>query len=106
MSSGTRTKEVWRSLGRLLPTDVRERIFEPAFSDLLYAWITEVERERRVPFGVRAVGTYVGCFPIAVPLLFVRGGRLTRFGRITVWSTAVVSISLLVLLGLVRSYPN
>ena len=106
MYNGTGSTGAWRALGRLLPTDVRERIFEPAFSDLLYAWLTEADGVRAVPFGVRAVGTYVGCFPIAVPLLFVRDGRLTRFGRFTVWSTAIVSISLLVLLGVSRSYPS
>jgi len=106
VSNGTSSTDVWRALGRLLPSDVRERIFEPAFSDLLYAWLTAADGDRWVPFGVRAVGTYVGCFPIAVPLMFVRDGRLTRFGRVTVWSTAIVSISLLVLLGVSRSYPS
>jgi hypothetical protein len=32
--------ERWRALGRLLPRDVRERIFEPAFGDLTYHWLT------------------------------------------------------------------
>ena len=58
--------ERWRALGRLLPRDVRERIFEPAFGDLTYHWLTS-DVGRRVPFGVRALSTFLGCFPVAIP---------------------------------------
>lgn len=96
--------ERWRSLGRLLPQDVRERVFDPAFSDLIYAWLTTAEPGRRVPFGVQAVGTYVGCFPMAIPRLFVRGGRLTRLGRLTVWTLAVLGVLILAVSQITEAY--
>ncbi len=71
--------ERWRALGRLLPRDVRERVFEPAFGDLTYHWLTSNDG-RHVPFGVRALSTFLGCFPVVIPRLFVKGGRLTGFG--------------------------
>jgi hypothetical protein len=49
--------ERWRVLGRLLPREVRERVFEPAFSDLLYAWLTRTAARPRVPFALRVMGT-------------------------------------------------
>ncbi len=95
--------ERWRALGRLLPRDVRERIFEPAFGDLTYSWLTS-GGDRRVPFGVRALSTYVGCFPVAIPRLFVKGGRLTGFGRASVWAVAVLATVMLVLANFAQSY--
>ena len=97
-SSGER----WRILGRLLPADVRERIFEPAFSDLLYDSLTATpEQAPRAPFALRAVGTYMGCMPVALPRLFVRRGRLTRLGRVAL---AVTGVLLLVAILLARMY--
>ena len=98
--------ERWRALGRLLPHDVRERIFDPAFSDLVRAWITASDGRRRLPFAVQAVGTYVGCFPIAIPRLFVHNGRLTRFGRVSLWTVGLLATVALVLANIVQSYAS
>ena len=95
--------ERWRALGRLLPRDVRERIFEPAFGDLTYHWLTS-HGGRRLPFGVRALSTFLGCFPVVIPRLFVRGGRLTGFGRASVWAVAVLATVMLVLANFAQSY--
>lgn len=95
----------WRALGRLLPTDVRERIFEPAFSDLTVAWLRS-EQSRRVPFGVRAMGTYVGCFSLALPRLLVHNGRLTRLGRCTLWAAGLIATTALVVANAARSYTS
>ena len=38
----------WRLLGHLLPREVRERIFEPAFSDVLYRWLVRRRRLTRL----------------------------------------------------------
>lgn len=105
MPERTGTLERWRALGRLLPPDVRERIFEPAYSDLIHAWLMAARGRRRLPFGMRALGTYLGCIPIAVPRLFLRNGHLTRFGRLTLLSAAVV-VCLVLVLNLVRPYAN
>ncbi len=98
--------ERWRALGRLLPQDVRERIFDPAFSDLMRAWLTASEGRRRLPFAVQAVGTYVGCFPIAIPRLFVHNGRLTRFGRVSLWAVGILATGTLVVANMVRLYAT
>lgn len=94
----------WRGLGRILPRDVRERIFEPALADLTYGWLTNRDARGRLPFGLHALGTYLGCLPAAGRGLFVRGGRLTRLGRVTVWTIAVVTVLGFALVRLAQSY--
>lgn len=76
---------------------MRERIFEPAFDDLLRE---SLESSRsgtpNPPFGLRVVGTFLGCVPPAVVRVFVVEGRLTRFSRITgvvVILSAILSIA-------------
>ena len=98
--------ERWRALGRLLPQNVRERIFDPAFSDLLRAWLMASKGRRRFPFAVQAVGTYVGCFPIAIPRLFVHNGRLTRFGRVSLWAVGILATVTLVVANMARLYAT
>lgn len=90
---GASTISRWRWLGRLLPRDVRERVFEPAFADLTYGWLTAADR--RVPFGVRAVGTFMGCIRIAIPRVIVRHRRLTRVGKVVVWGGAAIVLVIL-----------
>ena len=78
----------WRLLGRLLPRTVRQRVFEPAFADLLRASL-----ESDVPmrgFGIRALGTFVGCLPPAAVRLFVVQGRPTWLTRLGAAGIAVV----------------
>ena len=87
----------WMALGRLLPREIRERVFEPALSDLIYRWATVPVVERRMPFVLQALGTYFGCVPVVIPRIFVQDGRLTRFGHVVLWgSTALVAFVLLV----------
>ena len=105
MPDGASGVERWRALGRLLPRDVRERIFEPAFGDLTYHWLTS-DGGRRVPFGVRALSTFLGCFPVVIPRLFVKGGRLTGFGRASVWAVAVLATVMLVLANFAETYAS
>lgn len=79
--------ERWRLLGRLLPGEVRERVFDPAFYDLLYTWLTRPsDQGRPASFAARAIGTYVRCIPVSVPKLFFRRGRLTRLGAVAAWA--------------------
>ena len=99
---GASTVSRWRWLGRLLPRDVRERVFEPAFADLTYGWLTTAER--RVPFGVRALGTFMGCISIAIPRVIVRERRLTRFGKVVVWGGAAIVLLVLVVANLTEGY--
>ena len=91
-------------MGRLLPADVRERVFDPAFSDLLRAWLTRRPDAESAPFGLQVFGTYVGCVPFAIPRLFVRGGHLTRFGKVAVWVSIVLALVWIVLLRTSGSY--
>jgi len=91
-------------LGRLLPREIRVRVFEPALSDLIYRWASAPAIGRRVPFGLQALGTYVGCFPLAIPRIFVREGRLTRFGHAALWGSVVFAGFVLVVSTLAQSY--
>ena len=102
--SGAPTISRWRRLGRLLPRDVRERVFEPAFADLTYGWLTAADP--RVPFGIRAVGTFVGCARIAIPRVIVRDRRLTRVGKIVVWSGAAIVLLVWVVANLTDGYAT
>lgn len=96
----------WRALGRLLPKDVRERIYEPAFSDLLHDWLTRTDRGRgSLHFGVQAIGTVIGCLPIAVPRLFFRGGAPTRFAWVTLVSLAALLVVFLLTQQPVQTEP-
>ena len=72
----------WHALGRLLPASVRERVFEPAFADLLRDSLEHSAGARTAPFAVRALGTYLGCVPPSVVRLFVVSGKLTRLARV------------------------
>ena len=96
----------WRRLGKLLPRDVRERVFYPAFADLTRAWLTRSGRHRSRPsgFGVRVVATWLRCLPIALPRLLLRDGRLTRAGRAVVWGGATALVVLLVVVNLQVRY--
>ncbi|HXV86529.1 MAG TPA: hypothetical protein VD793_07510 [Gemmatimonadales bacterium] len=73
--------ERWMTLGRLFPRDIRERVFEPAFGDLLHQWLKAPAAGRRVPFGVRVVAMCGATVVAAFPDFFVRRRRLTRVGR-------------------------
>ena len=106
MPDGFAGMERWRKLGRLLPRDVRERIFDPAFADLTRAWLTSKERPKRLPFGVHVVGTWAGCFSITIPRLFVQHGRLTRFGRLSLWTVGFLATIVLLLMNLARTYAS
>jgi hypothetical protein len=70
------------------------------------AWLTAHEGRRRLPFAVQAVGTYVGCFPIAIPRLFVHNGRLTRFGRVSIWVVGILATVTLIVANMVRLYAT
>ena len=90
----------WIRLGRLLPREIRERIFEPAYADLLRRWLDERD-QRRGWFGLRVLATYAGCLPIAAPRLFVRRGRLTVFARVTILATGTLVVGFVALRNLV-----
>ena len=72
----------WRRLGFLLPSGVRERVYEPALTDLWLRWIAP-PTGRRPPFALHAAGTLFGCIPLAMATLFVERGHLTRFARVS-----------------------
>lgn len=103
MRDGRNPIEHWRRIGRILPRDVRERIFEPAFYDVVRVWLGERGARGRVPLGVRVLWTVLGCVRIALPGLVVSRGRLTRLGRFA-WITAVGASILVTLLIVLRPY--
>jgi hypothetical protein len=84
--------ERWRGLGRLLPADVRARVFEPALADLVHTWLTDRENRGSIPFGLRALVTCLGCLPAAGRGLFIRRGRLTLLGRHWAWALVALTV--------------
>jgi len=98
--------ERWRVLGRLLPSEVRERVFEPAFADLMRDELTVSQRPARASFGLRATGMCLRCLPIAVPQIFLKRGRLTRFGRASMWVAAVLVTVALVVANMRHAYAS
>ena len=85
----------WRAVGRLLPAEVRERVFEPAFSDLLRKHLqSRAVPGSTVPFGVQVIGMLFACGPAAIPRLFIHRGRFTKIGKIAAWGlTALIVIA-------------
>lgn len=98
--------ERWRALGRLLPREIRERVFDPAFSDLLRTWVKGRGSAGALPFGLHALGTFVGCVPIAVPRLFIDRGRLTRLGRVSLISVGLIVLVVLVMNSVYDAYAS
>ena len=96
----------WHVLGRLLPADVRERIYEPAFGDMLRAWLTAPAGSRRTPFVVRALGTWLGCLAIGVPRWFVRDRKLTRLGQASAWALVLLVTLALVVANMRQAYAG
>ena len=96
----------FRALGRLLPREVRERIYEPALADLTRRWLTDVRSRGAIPFGARALATWIACLPIVIPRTFVRERRLTRLGTIVVWGSAIVVLVVFLLVNLSHEYAT
>lgn len=94
----------WRRLGRLLPRDVRNRVFEPALADLMHERLAGGRGARRLPFGLLALGTCLGCLPPAARRVLVRGGRLTRVGQIAIWALTVLTVLTFALVRLRQAY--
>jgi hypothetical protein len=86
----------WHALGRLLPAETRERLFDPAFADLPRAWLT-TPAGARVPFPIAVIGIWLDCLARGVPWLFVPRRPLTRVGRVCLAGTVVVTIIVVVL---------
>lgn len=99
-----RTVARWLRLGRLLPREVRERVFEPAFYDVVRTWLQSGPGSRGIPFGARALWTALRCGPIALPRAFFNHGRLTKLSRIAIGIAAVGTSVLLALLVALRPY--
>ena len=95
----------WKTLGRFLPKDVRERVFEPAYTDMMRRWLESPQRSRR-PFGLHAVATYAACVPIAVPRMLVRHGRLTCVGKALVWGGAAAVLLTIVAVNIAEAYAT
>lgn len=94
----------WRTLGRLLPAEIRTRVFDPAFSDLLRSHLTRESAGRAVPFGAQVVAMIASCLAIALPRVFVQRGSLTRFGRGVLWTASLAGLIWLVVLRLSGAY--
>jgi hypothetical protein len=92
------TESRWLRLGRLLPRSVRERVFEPAYADLLHRHLTR--GGSRVPFALQVIATGLACLPVSVRWSLFRRRVLVRLTRVAAYSavTLIVVATLLQLL--------
>ena len=82
---------------------MRERVFEPAFADLVRRH-RESGTTAASAFGLNVLGTYAACLPVAAPHPFVRRGKLTRLGKACLASAFALVAVVLVLVRLSDGY--
>ena len=92
---------LWLTLGRLLPTTIRDRVFEPICLDL---WRTySLDRNRgtlgaQMGLCLRFAGSFGATLWYAIPSYFISQGRLHIIGRAVLVGMMVVALTLIVLL--------
>ena len=88
-------------LGRVLPTTIRDRVFEPVCLDL---WRTySLGRNRgtlgaQIGLGLRFAASFAATLWYAVPSYFTSQGRLRLIGRALLVGIMMVALTLIVLL--------
>ncbi len=88
----------WFVLGRLLPREVRTRIFEPAYNDLLREWLASGEEAPPWRFGVRALGILGGSAGVGVRRALLRRERIATVLKLVAGLVTLIAILLVVLL--------
>lgn len=73
----------WTALGRLLPREVRERVFEPACYERLHDVLAN-RTTRRAGVGVYAISVFVGTAGRNLPRIWFEGRRLSGLGRLAI----------------------
>jgi len=99
-----RAIERWRRIGRLLPTEVRERVFEPAYEDLARAWLGEGAGGSGRLFGPRALSMLFLAAVVTVPRLILDRRRILGFAKVVVWSAIVTGSLLVIVLVALRPF--
>lgn len=91
----------WTLLGRLLPREVRERVYEPACYDRLR---DSLERGSQQPgVGIYAIGAFVGAAGRNMPRIWFDGRALSGIGRLTL-AIGVVAAGLWILTAVRYAY--
>ncbi len=90
----------WFRVGRILPRGIRERVFEPAYYDLVANLLTKTDgaQSGRMPprFGLLVVWTTLECVGLGVSGIFVHKGKPTR----TTWFLlGLFSLAILLLIS-------
>lgn len=100
LTSGSTPTPWWCRLGRLLPSDVRERVYEPACYERLRRGLERHGgRATWIPF--YAVTAFVAIASFNLPWVFFDGRRLSGLGKATLMVGAVV-IMLVYAVSMVR----
>ena len=84
-----------RAFARLLPKEFRERVFEPAWADILLEE-REAGGDRRGALRTRCV-VVLECLRLGLPQLLWHHGQLTRLGRRGATALAVIAALLLLM---------
>jgi hypothetical protein len=83
--------EVLRTFARMLPHDFRERVFEPAYADLILDEQAGDHGQRRWTVRVRLVAE---CVRVGIPLLVWRRGKPTRFAVTLLLIAALTALTI------------
>lgn len=88
----------WRSLGRLLPGDVRERVFEPACYEHLRRRLEGGGQTTWVP--VYALTAFFAIAGLNLPWVFFDGRRLSGLGKATLVA-GVIAVTVVYALAMI-----
>ncbi len=92
---------VWLTLGRVLPTTIRDRVFEPVCLDLWRAYSLGGNRGTlggQIGLGLRFAGSFAATLWYALPNYFTSPGRLPIIARALLVGLTMLAFTLLVLL--------
>ncbi len=79
----------------MLPSEFRERVFEPAFADLILEEAAVKQGNRRMFLGVfKRLLFLLNCFRLAMPQIFWHRGKVTKIARRM--AAAFVAVALIV----------
>ena len=96
--------DAWLRLGRWLPREIRERVFEPACRD---AYAEAIQGGRPAPRGAwTAVWLALGSLRAGWPRLFVSDRKLTWVGRVSVTAALVLPVAVAFVLRMRALYAQ
>ncbi len=88
----------WFGIGSLLPAEVRQRLFEPAYYDLVREELAERKGARGWPFGLRAVWLLLASSAQGVVFFLQDRQRRRKFAIGLAWTAGIITVIMALLL--------